>query len=106
MYLPPEIFELIMSFTFPHTFVGQLTFYQETHKVERKLFLEECYAQFLDEFGPDGIWAAETPIEDMGKQELKLYFKAFLNQTYGPTAFSFGRFCYNIFKSKNGSNSQ
>ena len=87
MFLPPELVELIKSFTVRHKFVEQLRIMQEIHKVERKFALEDAFSEFLD--------ACEGEIEEMNitGRELQMYFKMMCDQTYGRRAFTFPGYC-------------
>ena len=83
MYLPPEIFELIMSFAVPHKFVGQLRIMQEIYKVERKFALNDAFSEYLDECDTEG----------KTHREMMSHFKMMCDQTYGRRAFTFPSYC-------------
>ena len=74
MYLPPELFELIMSFVVPHKFVGQLKFYQEAHEYQNNSLMSEAFSVYLDEY--------DDLLKGMTHQEMMTHFRIILNQTY------------------------
>ena len=74
MYLPPEIFELIMSFAVPHKFVGQLKFYQKFHEYQKATLVSDTFSLYLDEY--------DDLLKGMTHQEMMSHFRMVLNQTY------------------------